>query len=191
MKICKVKGCKNKHHAKNYCSRHYDHMKFYGKILKRTKFDPNEFIDCGNYYEIVTYNKKNKNNNKLLIDKDDYKKCKKYKWCSSEGYGLNNKNKLKLHHLILGKPPKGFEIDHINGLRYDNRKQNLRIVTHSQNLMNNKALGVHYNKKNKWESYIMINYKLIHLGRFKNKQDAIKARKQAEIKYFGEYRYKN
>ena len=36
----------------------------------------------------------------------------------------------------------------------------------------------------------MYNYKNIYLGRYINKEDAIKARKQAEIKYFGEHRNK-
>ena len=51
--------------------------------------------------------------------------------------------------------------------------------------------GVSWDKsKNKWYTYITVNYKLINLGRFSILEDAIEARKKAEIKYFGEYRSK-
>ena len=49
--------------------------------------------------------------------------------------------------------------------------------------------GVSWDKsRNKWYAYITVNYKLINLGRFSILEDAIEARKKAEIKYFGEYR---
>ena len=51
-------------------------------------------------------------------------------------------------------------------------------------------IGVWFDKsRNKWATEIMANRKKIHLGRFKNKKDAIKARKLGEQKYFGEYAY--
>ena len=43
---------------------------------------------------------------------------------------------LKMHHAILGKPPQGYVVDHINGNRLDNRRCNLRFVTHQQNAFN-------------------------------------------------------
>ena len=51
--------------------------------------------------------------------------------------------------------------------------------------------GVCYRQREKkWLAYITVNRKPIHLGYYKNLEDAIEARKQAEIKYFGEYRNK-
>ena len=47
-----------------------------------------------------------------------------------------------------------------------------------------------FKRSGKWQVRIMYNYKNIYLGRYTNKEDAIKARKQAEIKYFGKYRNK-
>ena len=50
--------------------------------------------------------------------------------------------------------------------------------------------GVSKHKQtNKWRAYIEYNQKYIHLGLFNTKEEAIKARKEAELKYFGEYRY--
>ena len=99
-----------------------------------------------------------------------------------------------IHRLIwlyhYGYLPK--EIDHINGIRTDNRIENLREVTTQENARNQKRssintsgiIGVSYFNPNKcWIAYITINYKHIHLGYFKNKEDAILARKEAEVEY--------
>ena len=52
--------------------------------------------------------------------------------------------------------------------------------------------GVCWNKNyQKWFAYIKINQKSINLGYFINFDDAVKARKEAEEKYFGEYSYDN
>ena len=73
-------------------------------------------------------------------------------------------------------------------------------VTPSQNQMNSKlssnntsgVTGVYWVKKcNKWNANIKINNKYIHLGNFTDFDDAVKARKEAEQKYFGEYSYSN
>jgi len=81
------------------------------------------------------------------------------------------------------------EIDHINGIRHDNRILNLRLAQGSQNHMNacryknNKSgvTGVHWLEPNKkWRAVIRLNRKNRHLGLFSNIEDAIKARKKAE-----------
>lgn len=102
----------------------------------------------------------------------------------------------------MGMPDICFDIDHIHGdkTRNDNRKSNLRIVTKSQNSMNKKIMsnntsgvtGVGRNKsKKRWTAYIVVNNKQINLGVFDDINDAIKSRKAAEEKYFGEYSYDN
>jgi len=93
-------------------------------------------------------------------------------------------------------PPSGYEIDHINGVRSDNRLCNLRLVTRSQNNMNmttsvsNKSghRGVSFRKDTKrWHARICIENETILLGNFDTKEDAISVRKEAEIKYFKHY----
>ena len=87
-------------------------------------------------------------------------------------------------------------IDHINGNRSDNRIQNLRPCTTSENMMNSNISsrntsgfkGVNQRKgRTLWDASIRIDGKLIILGSFKNKEDAILARKSGEEKYFGEF----
>lgn len=93
--------------------------------------------------------------------------------------------------------PSKQDIDHINGDRSDNRWCNLRLVTRSQNSMNGHKLmvnnksgvrGVSWRKDTcKWHARITVDGKTILLGDFVRKEDAIAARREAEIKYFGYY----
>lgn len=79
------------------------------------------------------------------------------------------KTRLKLHHLIAGKPLNGMEIDHINRNTFDNRRSNLRIVTHLDNARNRKRknplgyIGV-VKKKSKFSAQIEIKNRCINLG---------------------------
>ena len=90
-------------------------------------------------------------------------------------------------------------VDHIYHNRNDNRKSQLRLVNNQQNQCNTVVAkdntsghkGVYWHKKhNKWEALITYNNKQIYLGLYDDIEDAIRVRQQAEIKYFGEYRYK-
>ena len=142
------------------------------------------------------------------FDKEDEKIVRQYCWhYNNHGYLVSrdrNTGKIvQLHRLLMEPVSDEMEVDHKkhpprNENKYDNRKSNLEIKTCSQNSMNvslrtnntSGVTGVSWNKKyNQWESYIMIDYKRIYLGRFVDKEDAIRARKDAELKYFGEYRY--
>ena len=98
-----------------------------------------------------------------------------------------------MHRLILDVSNK-YEVDHINHDTNDNRKENLRIVTRSQNQMNlslksnntSGVTGIYFdNTHNCWVSKIQNNI----LGYFHNFDEAVKIRKEAEKIYFGEYSY--
>jgi len=80
---------------------------------------------------------------------------------------------------VHGEWPVG-EIDHLNGVRNDNRIKNLRVLTHAQNAQNitrtkkkskTGVLGVHP-EKNGFSSKIMIDRRSIHLGVFKTVEEA-------------------
>lgn len=148
------------------------------------------------------------NNDEFWFDKEDYDLIKNYCWAyTNNGYlsaEIPNSNKrILLHRLVMGVVDPKNDVDHKkhpdgNQHKIDNRKENLRIVTRSNNMMNsavrrnNKSgtSGVYFDYKNKkWVAQIMINKKSVFLGRFFSKDDAVEARRQAEIKYFGEYRY--
>nr|DAG87205.1 MAG TPA: homing endonuclease [Herelleviridae sp.] len=93
-------------------------------------------------------------------------------------------------------PKDNEEVDHINRDKNDNRKKNLRTVIHSQNgknrsrQYNNKSgyTGACFdNTTQKWRARIIINNKVIYLGYYKQLEDAVRVRKEAEIKYYGDF----
>jgi hypothetical protein len=121
----------------------------------------------------------------------------------SKGYIVLKLNNLiyKMHRIIwvyhYDTIPSNLQIDHIDGDKANNTIENLRLATNSQNNFNNKSafrnsksniLGVCWSKaKRKWVSQIRKNNKTIHLGVFANQEDAIVARKAAELQYFAEF----
>ena len=118
-------------------------------------------------------------------------------FCSVKGYGgITINGKRYLTHRVCwavyyGKWPEG-QIDHIKGIKTDNRISQLRDVSCQDNRrnmpkpINNKSgvVGVSWFKRDsKWQAGIMIDGKSKYLGAFTDKQDAINARKAAEVKY--------
>lgn len=114
---------------------------------------------------------------------------------------IEHKNKAHRAHRIIwnmfrGPIPDNMEIDHINGIRDDNRLVNLRLATRSQNASNSKRsirntsgyIGVRLNQTGKkWISEIKINNKKKRLGLFNTKEEAYDARLKAESIYHGEF----
>ena len=95
---------------------------------------------------------------------------------------------------ILLLIPRGFRGDHINGDTLDYRKQNLRVVTHAQNLWNmgprpdRRFKGASFHKeKGSWRARIMINRVTHWLGYFESEEDAARAYDAAAKIYQGEY----
>lgn len=146
----------------------------------------------------------------FYFDLEDYDKIKNYCWSiSSHGYVTSRDEHQKiqmLHRVIMGISRDhnfdNIDVDHIGGSDtvYDNRKINLRLATKTQNCMNRSlqrnntsgVTGVSYNSTSMlWEAQLTKNKKIYHLGSYFNKEDAIKARKAAEEKYFQEWSYDN
>ena len=145
-----------------------------------------------------------RNGEEFYFDLEDYALIKEYAWYPCKG-GIHNRRIGKMHRFIYeahnGKISDGFVIDHINGNTSDNRKKNLRAVTQWQNTLNRKdnsnntsgVKGVYIrtlSQSQKYGARIQYRNKYIHLGIFDTIEEAAEARKQAEIKYFGEYRRK-
>jgi len=143
-----------------------------------------------------------------IIDDDDFLRIGSLKWCAScadpkKAYAVKrNPNQhisslLMMHREIFGYPLNGYEVDHINGNRLDNRKCNLRFVSRMENNGNarkashgksSKYKGVSYDKKRqKYEAYITKKDRKIHLGMFICEKDAAKAYNAEAITYFGEH----
>lgn len=135
----------------------------------------------------------------FLFDKEDYELIQQYKWyLNSNGYiYCSNPKKISLHRLVMGVVNQDCIIDHIHHNKSDNRKSELRIVTGTQNQMNqlprkhsSSHTGVSWHKKNKkWIAQISVDRKLKWLGMFEDEREAIEARIKAEQEYYGDYAF--
>ena len=132
------------------------------------------------------------------IDPEDYDKLSQYKWyLHSKGYacrdvgGRKNRKTIFMHDEIMGHVGN----DHINHDKLDNRKQNLRPATRSQNqhnlskFKNNTSgyIGVSKTTWGKWHAYLWNKSKRVHIGYFYTPEEAARARDEMAIKLHGEY----
>ena len=164
-----------------------------------TRYSVNKIIEYDEHAEICLYDKDQNVIAVAKIDIEDIEKIGSYKWSlHNEGYAVYSSIPCLLLHRLITNCPSLMEVDHINHDRLDNRKENLRIVTRTENNMNhglrndNKTgcTGVHWcNTAGKWKARIGVGGKEISLGYFVVKQDAINKRKDAEREIFGDYRY--
>lgn len=144
-----------------------------------------------------------------IISADDVPKVETNNWrLDTHGYAIksikvNGKTKnIPLHHLVYKKPSKGMVIDHINRNILDNRRENLREVSHSVNSANRKINrsksslfrypGVRQIKSyktgqmyNTFEVAIKFKDKWVRTEYYDNLEDAIKARKRMEREIYG------
>jgi hypothetical protein len=136
-----------------------------------------------------------------LIDESDWGLVCKYNWtlhipdnrkyarCHYEG------KKIYLHRLLLNAKP-GEIVDHKNGDGLDNRRNNIRLATQSQNTANcttsiktaSGFRGVYFDKRSGlWQAKIKFNYKSNFLGSYKTTDEAAKVYDEAAFKLFGEF----
>ena len=169
----------------------------------------NEYIEMDDY-SILKITSNTHGVKSFLLDKEDVDRINQYQWnifkvkqknkdvyyASTSNKSLPSTHRL-LHRLIL-LTVKGKQCDHIDGNTLDTRKFNLRECTQDENLKNRKkpctnksgVKGVYWAdslKTPKWLASIKVNNKSYHLGYYDKFEDAVEARKQAEIKYQGEF----
>ena len=136
-----------------------------------------------------------------FVDLTDYEYLKQWNWCFDGRYAYRREfksgkvTKFYMHKQLLSTP-KGFDTDHINGDKLDNRRCNLRIATRGQNNANTpkqKGCSSRYrgvcwhSQRNKWKAEIKVNQTKKHLGVFINEEDAARAYDAAAKQAFGDY----
>jgi hypothetical protein len=140
---------------------------------------------------------------RTVVDDEDYEALKRRRWHymppskaspGGSGYAVCSYrgSTLYMHQLLTLLPPRQLEVDHINGDGLDNRRENLRVVSHQKNLRNrhrvstnNKTSGVDGvcfdRSAGSWRAYIDRGGR-IYLGRHATKEAAMKARQAAEAR---------
>lgn len=110
--------------------------------------------------------------------------CKMQDICQSQGNGYTHisiHNKKELSHRVafayMGvEIPENMQVDHINGVRDDNRWSNLRIVTRNENSLNRASKNVYLDKrKGSYYVQIVVNKK-VYYKTAKNYEHAVKQR---------------
>lgn len=136
------------------------------------------------------------------VDDEDYALVMQHKWylypyreptyyACTGGTGPT----IYMHRLIHPSPP-GLMTCHKNGNGLDNRRENLTHLTNMENLQNkrmyhNNTSGVSgvkqrfYHHKPRWEAQMSVMGERIYLGVFGTFEEAVEARKEAELKYRG------
>lgn len=142
-----------------------------------------------------------------LVDVRDYYWLKSYRWilfgnesglyaARTRLVGPKKTVIVRMHREIMGEP-KGYLVDHKNRNSLDNRRDNLRRATHSQNACNrskrktkttSRYIGVYFQKSaGKWATFIRNKGKKTWLGYYVNEVEAAKAYDAAARKYHGEF----
>lgn len=143
-----------------------------------------------------------------VMDLMDWEKIQGYSWSAyrsksgveyARGFKqvAGKRDDPALHQVLLGDPPSGFTIGHLDGDGLNCRRKNIKFLTFQQNAQgprrkgagaSSKFRGVSWNKNSKnWRASIYIEKRVMHLGSFSGEIKAALAYDTAARKYFGEH----
>jgi hypothetical protein len=141
-----------------------------------------------------------------LVDDADYEWLSAWNWrlittpklyAGRSGPRSASKRETILMHRLIAAAPAGYDVDHINGDRLDNRRANLRICLHAENQRNMQARsdkrtslfkGVNWaSDRGKWRSRLVLNGQEVFDKYFDSEEDAARARDDAAILHHGQF----
>jgi len=202
---CDVCGDKTRRIVKSPVSDELLCLKHYYQVVKhgetsRTIYDDNEFILHDDYAEIICFDINGNERGRGLVDIEDIDKIKKHKWqMNNNGYITTQVDGkiLGLHRYVMDCP-EDMETDHKFHDTADNRKEFLRICTRQENVRNRRSIkrksntgyqGVYFNPiTGNFYAKVFVDSKAVSLGTFPTIDEALKARHDGEVKYYGEFR---
>ena len=170
------------------CRKHYL-RRYKNKNEDRSIYDANVFIEYDDYAEIVLFDKNCQECARAKIDLEDVEKCRVKKWHLKSSRNTNYviSHGEFLHRFVLDYDG-DMDVDHINHDGLDNRKSNLRVVSHAKNITNKdrEDRGVKQVPSGNYQVAITKDGKTLYLGTFTDKELAKKTRRVAEEVFFPE-----
>lgn len=136
-----------------------------------------------------------------LVDEDCLDTLTRFKWeITKSGYvfSIRTHGRVRMHRFVLGFGKNSPDIDHINRNKLDNRRSNLRVCTHAENMCNRRGWGatsqykgVRATNDNRWLARIEFEGMNLTLGRFETEVAAALAYDKAARVYRGRFAYQN
>jgi hypothetical protein len=136
-----------------------------------------------------------------IVDAADYEWLRRWTWHVEDGYAVRcEKGKRIYMHRQIAEPPDGLSVDHANRVRADNRRANVRICTHQENMYNrakragsaSRFKGVGFRKRDKkWYAELGSADKPLWLGFFDSEIEAARAYDAKAVEHFGEFAWLN
>jgi hypothetical protein len=133
----------------------------------------------------------------IAVDSKWYAKRHRQTDYARRNVWVNGKRTTVTMHAMITGCPKGLLVDHRDGNGLNNRRENLRVATNSQNSKNktrkaggcsSRHKGVCWSKRDKvWRASIAADGKWKHLGNFKSEAEALSAYARASVLMHGEY----
>jgi hypothetical protein len=172
--------------------------------------NPSPVTVMGDGTALIKLNGKNAAGRVAIIDEQDADLVRGFAWvCDKRGYAvttINVRRILRLHRFILGLKPGDPGLDHEEGDKLNNRRNNLRRATQAQNSRNrgksttrnfcSQYKGVTFlggerrdrsPNLSRWQASICLNYNHIYIGVFATEEAAARAYDAKARELFAEF----